>query len=249
MILGAVIMAGGYGKRMNSGVPKILHELAGRPMILYTLDTIAALDPKAVVVVVGYKASEVRRVVGEGVLYALQEEPQGTAHAMQTALKVFPQTIDTVVSVYGDDSAFYTKETLGDYLAFYQGTHADMACLTTEVTDPSGLGRILRGQGNRIIGIVEERLATDEEKKITEINTGAYIFNRRVLETLLPRVQKNETGEYFLTDMVSLAIQEGRRVIGYKLPDSSEWVGVNTPEQLARADERMRQLVERATIQ
>ncbi len=237
--LGAVVMAGGKGTRMNSGIPKVLHRLAERPIILYTIELLKQIPIATVVVVIGYKAKEVMQVVGTDVLYARQEEPEGTAHALQTALSVMPKAVTTILSVYGDDSAFYRPETLRDYIGSFIRSGADMACLTVVRDDPTGLGRIIRGEGNRIVGIVEEKLASEEQKRINEINTGAYLFKRGLLENTLPAIQRNPTGEYFLTDIVQLAIDRGFRVVAYRLPHTDEWVGVNTPEQLAAANDLM----------
>ena len=174
--IAAIVLAGGKGTRMNSAKPKVLHEIAGQPMISYSLDVLRGLGLKKIVIVVGYGAEEVKSFLGEVYDYALQEEQLGTGHAVAWGLKEVSSEFSHVLVVYGDDSGFYKKETLKSLVDQHLAGQATLSFITLEKINPAGLGRIVRDSDGKVIGIVEEKMATEDQKKITEVNDGCYIF-------------------------------------------------------------------------
>ena len=143
--------------------------------------------------------------------------------------------------LYGDDTAFYTPKTIKGVLDLHKKENAIITFITLVKEDPKGLGRILRDNKGNVIGIIEEKKANDEERKIKEVNDGLYVFNKNWLNINLPKIHKSSvTGEVYLVELIKMAIDSGKKVIAKKLPDSSEWQGVITPEELAKAEEKMR---------
>ena len=240
----AIVLAGGKGTRLSGGLPspkpKVLYEIAGRPLITYTLDLLKKLSLEEIIVVVGHKASEVKKVVGQGYKFAIQRERLGTGHAAAVGLTKVSSDIRDVLVINGDDSAFYKPGTIQKVLNKHVGKGNTITFVTLELENPSGLGRVLR-DGERVIGIVEEKAASEEEKRIKEINDGVYCFRRSWLEENLPKIKKSPVGEYYLVDLIGMAASQGEKVGVFKLEDPSEWCGVNTPEELKLADSLMRE--------
>ena len=246
----AIVLAGGKGTRLSGGLPspkpKVLYEIAARPLIAYTLDLLKKLSLEEIIVVVGYKASEVKKVVGQGYKFAIQRERLGTGHAAAVGLTKVSYNIRDVVVINGDDSAFYKPDTIQKVLNKHVGKGNTITFVILELEDPSGLGRVIR-DGEKVIGIVEDKIASEEEKRIKEINDGVYCFRRSWLEENLPKIKKSPVGEYYLVDLISLAVSQGEKVGVFKLDDPSEWLGVNTPEELKRADSLMRERLAHAS--
>ena len=239
MPLSVVVMAGGMGKRMFSKKVKVLHPLLGRPMLDYVVDTARGINPDVVVVVYGKKGQEIRGRY-EGVRYAFQEEPRGTGDAVKVALKEL-NDINGDVLVLSGDVPLIKKNTLLTLVDYHRRNKLDATLLTCEFDDPTGYGRIIR-DGEVIKGIVEEADATPEIKKIREINTGIYVFRKDALESALLKLKPdNVQGEYYLTDVIGIFVDEKRRVGGVKLRDKTEIKGVNTRKDLAEVEEILRQ--------
>jgi len=197
-----------------------------------------------VIVVLGHKVQEVIKTLSKSYTYAIQKKRLGTGDAVRVALKVLPSDTETVLVVNGDDSAFYRSETLGEFIEFHIENQNDLSLLYTRRKDPTGFGRVKK-LGDNIIKIVEEKEATQEEKKIKEINTGTYCFNLEFLKKNLKKLSKSKTtGEYYLTDLVDIAAHSCK-VRGMKLKDPSEWFGINTPEQLKQANLLMQKNVKK----
>jgi len=239
----AIVLAAGKGTRLAAGAPsprpKVLYEIAGRPLIAYTLDLLKSLGLREIVIVVGHKALEVKNVVGKGCKFAVQRKRLGTGHATAVGFSKVSSKPRTVLVINGDDSAFYKPETIQKVLNKHVGKGNTITFVTLEVENPSGLGRTIR-DGERVVGIVEEKDASEKQKKIKEINDGVYCFRRGWLENNLPKIKKSPVGEYHLVDLIGLAISQGERVGVFKLGDPSEWRGVNTPQELELADSLMR---------
>ncbi len=239
--IASVILAGGRGKRMN--LPdgnKVTVSLAEKPIILHIVQFMQKLFISTVVVVVGHAKESVMQVLqGETVLFAEQKEQLGTGHALECALDVIPEHISDVFVVYGDDAVFYNTKHLPVMEKLFEA-HAShgsaVTFLTIEQDDPQGLGRIIRNKDGQVQAIIEEKDATDEQKKIQEINPGCFVFSMEYLKKYLHRVEKSPvTGEYYLTSLVDLAIQHGEKVETVK-GGKLAWRGVNTPEELALAE-------------
>ena len=241
----AIILAGGKGTRLNcSDCPKVMLPIAGKPMIDYSLENLRQAGFSKPVVVVGYQAQKIKNHLKDCVIYAYQVEQLGTADAVKSAQPQIEKKIKNVLSIYGDDSAFYNPKTIKDLVNDHLEKQPAITLLTVEKEDPTGLGRIIRGKDGGVSGIVEEKLTSAQQKKIKEINTGCYVFNTDFLWPALKKIKKNPAGEYYLTDLIKIAIAEGKKVNAYRI-SSPEWFGINNSEELAKAEERMRTMREK----
>ena len=237
-----VILAAGLGKRMKSNRAKVLHELLQRPMILYVVDTAAAVAGDHVIVVVGHQADRVREVVSAhaDTRFAHQTAQLGTGHAVQCALPLIPDACRRVIILCGD-VPLITPETISTLLADHRRHRRHATVLAVEVDDPAGYGRILRDSNNRVIGIVEEADATAAEKKLRIINTGIYCVETDYLAAALGEIDSdNAQGELYLTDIVSVGHREKRNIGVIVADDPAEFVGVNSRQDL-RSVERLLQ--------
>ena len=246
----ALVLAAGKGTRLASGAPspkpKVLYELAGKPMVLYTLDILKKIGLEEIVIVVGHKASDVVKIAGKSFKFAVQEKRLGTGHAVKIGLERVSADRTQVIVLNGDDSAFYKVGTIKKVIDKHIGKGNTITFVSLEPADPKGLGRVVRKSG-KVVGIVEEKAATAQQRKIKEVNDGVYIFRRDWLEDNLPKIKKSAVGEYYLVDLVSLAVLQEQKVDAFKLSDSSEWLGVNTPKELAAADKYMRKMADNVT--
>lgn len=238
----AIILAAGRGSRMKAKTKnKVAFKLGGQPMIAHTVDHLLESGIKEIVAVVGFQANSVRSALGDKVAYATQFEQLGTGDAIKSALPKLPSNIKTVLTVYGDDSAFYPPELFEEMVAKQLGTKCDVLFLTIHKDDPTGLGRIVRSKSGKIIKIVEEKNATDEEKKIQEINTGFYCFDHDFLVKYIDDITKNHlTGEYYLTDMIEIALKNGKKVEALFIQDDSIWQGINNRSDFAKAQAKIK---------
>jgi len=240
MSLSIAILAAGQGTGMKSQLPKVLHPLAGRPMVKYVLDVAIQLEPTRLALVVGYGAQQLRQVLGDGILYVEQSDQLGTGHAVLQARELLAGQAETVLVLYGD-TPLITRQTLEAMLAHHTENKAAITLLTFRPDDPTGYGRILRDGTGRVVGIVEHKEATLEQRGIREINSGILCFRDAWLWSHLERLQlKHE--EYYLTDLVELAVAEGEPVAA-KATDATEVMGLDDRVKLARAETLMRQRI------
>ena len=249
-LLGAVVLAAGLGTRMRSTRAKVLHELAGRPLVRFPLDALAALAPDRVAVVVGHQADAVRQAVAAArlrdVRLVVQAEQRGTGHAVRCARDAFAGFPGDVLILYGD-VPLIRAETLRTLLEAHRTADADLTLITMCFAHPTGYGRILRAVDGRVVGIVEEKDASPEQRAITEINPGLYVARSTVLFSLLDELRPdNAQGELYLTDVVGLAARGGRRVHTVQAGEPEEVAGINTRGELARMESTLRErMVER----
>lgn len=230
--LTTVILAAGEGKRMRSRQPKVLHELCGRPLLSYAL-RLARTVCDRIVLVVGPDADAVRVAAGDGVTIVEQRERLGTGHAVLQARGHCDEAAGGPVLVLPGDVPLLSAETVDRLVKHHTATGAAATVLTAVVDHPHGYGRVLR-QGGRVKRIVEDRDATDDEKRVTEINTSVYCFDGRRLWSALERVKpENDQGEYYLTDVIGLLVKAGGRVEAVPVDDAEEALGVNDRKQLA----------------
>ena len=224
-----VILAAGQGTRMKSDLPKVLHRIAGKPMLRHVIDTARDLAPERIVVVHGHEGAKVREAItDEDLLWVEQAEQLGTGHAVGQALDALIG--ETTLVLYGD-VPLITPLTLERLLVKLE--QADLCVLTAELEDPTGYGRILR-QGEALTRIVEEKDATDEEREIREINSGIMAFRTELLRECIRDLDNdNAQGEFYLTDCVAIARDAGHRVTAVKAEDAIEIQGVNDRVQLA----------------
>ncbi len=237
-----VIMAAGKGTRMKSRLPKVLQRLAGVPLVQHVLNTAGQLDARAAVVITGHGADQVEPVVlAPGQALAVQcvrQEPQlGTGHAVQQAVPVLAD--DGVVVVLSGDVPLTQVDTLQALIALSDGQQ--LALLTLDMADPTGYGRIVR-EGTQVQAIVEHKDATEAQRQIHEVYSGIMAVPAKLLKSWLGRIDnQNAQGEYYLTDVVKLAVTDGVRVVAHKISDPVQVAGVNSPVQLAEL-ERAHQL-------
>lgn len=238
-----IILAGGKGTRMRSDMPKVLHPVNGVPIVRRLLDALMPIFPKPVVVI-GYRGEDVRRALGEGVLYATQAEPLGTGDAVRAAMEVLPdEAIERMVIVPGDHPLI-TRETIERLMAFQTEEGAPVALATVVVPNFDGenatflyYGRILRDEAGEVIGIVEWKDASENERNIREMNTSYYAFDARWLRKHVGLLSRdNVAREYYLTDLVRMAREDGDRVVALAISDIREAFGINDPEQLKRVE-------------
>jgi len=240
---GAIILAAGQGKRMKSKQAKVLHLLAGLPLVSYPLELVRRARLKTVFVIVGHQADAVTKALsGSPVTTILQDPPLGTGHAVLQTEKALKNFSGSLLILNGDTPLLRDK-TLRRLWALHQKKNAALTFLTTKLENPHGYGRILRNQDGSIKKIVEEKDATPEERAVREINTGVYIIEKSFLFTALEKVRPdNRQKEYYLTDVVHIAAQEGKRLIGLEA-DPGEVIGINSRADLASAEEILRKRI------
>lgn len=229
--LDVVILAAGQGKRMHSAMPKVLHRLAGQPLAAHVLAAARALSPRAIAVVVGYGAEDVERALAApDVTFVRQAPPRGTGDAARVALDALASDGVTLVGL--GDVPLVPAAALASVAEIAQASHVGL--LTARVRNPFGLGRILRGSDGDVQAIVEERDATPQERAVTEINTGFIAAPTALLKRWLSRLTPhNAQGEFYLTDIVAMAVAEGVPVGAHIVSDEVSILGVNDRAQLA----------------
>jgi len=235
--VGAIILAAGRGSRMKStDTNKVTLPLGDKPMVRHAVDRLESMNFASIVIVVGFaKDSVIESLKGTKAIFADQDVPQGTGHALSCGLSKVPDSIEHVLVMNGDDSAFYSEEVLEKLVSSHLVSGADITLLTIEKDNPFGLGRIVRDNNDKLIDIIEEKNATDEQRLIKEVNPGCYIFRLSFLNDYKNKIQKNElTGEYYINNFIELAVKEGLSVEALKV--SIPWRGVNTKEELVEAE-------------
>ncbi len=255
-VAAVIVLAAGGGTRMKSRRSKLLHEVAGRPMLSWAVNAARGLNPEHLVVVVGHLREQVEAQLAEDapdVATAVQAEQKGTGHAVGCALEGLGELTGEVVVTYGDVPMLDTA-TLQDLVAAHRAAHTLATVLTAEVPDPTGYGRILRN-GERVSGIVEHKDADDAQRRIREINSGIYVFDAVALRRGVAALSNdNAQGEYYLTDVVSMAAagsirgegSERSGVAAYRTEDLWQTEGVNDRVQLSRVNVEMnRRILER----
>jgi len=240
--LAIVILAAGRGTRMRSELPKVLHAIAGRPMIQHVLDVVGKLHAGNTVLVVGHGADMVRDLVGDAVDYVAQKQQLGTGDAVLQARGVLKGRANAVVVLYGD-MPLLDSETLRSLVLAHQAHEATITMLTCRREDAMGFGRILRDKEGRVSAIVEESQATPEELAIRELNPGVYCFDATWLWEHLGLLPLSSKGEYYLTDLISMATEEGHLVRAVVADDPLETLGINNRVHLAKAEEVLRRRV------
>ncbi len=240
-----VVMAAGKGKRMlNAEIPKVMHKVNGKPMVDHVVDLAINLGSTPVIVIVGFKREMVidhlEGVYGKAVTFAIQAEQLGTGHAvMQTEelLKGF----DGDVLVLSGDVPLLTQKTMQNLVNSHHRTGAAMTVLTADVDDPTGYGRIVRLSDGSVDRIVEHKDASEEEKRVSEINSGIYVFKRKELFDALHHITpENSQHEYYLTDVFGYFVHHGMRVSAVLAKHFDEIRGVNTVDQLKEAESALK---------
>lgn len=229
---------------MKSGTSKVLHEIFHKPLVYYPIEAARYAGAQEVCLVVGHKSEEVMKTFGDTVKYALQAERLGTGHAVMQAMDFIGDDGEILV-LYGD-TPLITAQTIEKMLAFHRKKKNAVTVLSALVDDPTGYGRIVRDESKHFVKIVEQKDATDEEKRITEINGGMYVFEAKHLKSALSKItNNNKQQEYYLTDTIEILLHEGYNVDAIAIMNPDDILGVNSREQLAQATAIMKQRINR----
>jgi bifunctional UDP-N-acetylglucosamine pyrophosphorylase/glucosamine-1-phosphate N-acetyltransferase len=236
--LSVLVLAAGKGTRLRSGTIKLLHAVAGRPMVSWVLDAAQALKPSATITVVGFQADRVKAALADsGSAFVLQKEQRGTGHAVLQASRAIGSKSGDLLILNGDLPTLRSA-TLRKLVNGHRRSGAALTVLTAELSDATGYGRILRNRSGHVERIVEHRDASTEQRRVKEINTGVYVADPgkllRVLRKLKPN---NDQGEYYITDAVQKLLSAGEPVAAICHSDAEEVLGVNTRKELARSSQ------------
>lgn len=239
MALKAIIMAAGKGTRMKSNTSKVMHLAHGKPIVKRIIEALNSLEVEENILILGHKKEQILEYFGNDISYVVQEEQLGTGHAVLQAKEKLVGYDGDVIILNGDVPLLRAK-TLKELYTLYLENKVDGIILTANFENPFSYGRILTEAG-KVTGIVEEKDATEEQKKIKEVNAGVYIFKAQDLLYALDRIDnKNEKGEYYLTDVIKILSQAGKKVISHSLEDSMEIQGVNSKVELALTSKVLR---------
>lgn len=241
-MLDIVILAAGQGTRMKSRLPKVLHPLGGKPLIKHCIDAAAAISENPPVLVIGHGGDQVRTAVGEAARYVVQAEQLGTGHAVMQARDTLQGKSDMVIVTYAD-MPLLRPETLQSLVEAQTSHDGPFSMLTVIADQPRGFGRIVRDAAGNVKAIVEERDCTLEQLVIQEVNPGIYCFKADWLWSHLDHIQISPKGEYYLTDLVAIAVNEDCAVNAIVMPDMNEAMGINTRVHLAEAEAVLRQRI------
>lgn len=239
----AVILAAGQGTRMKSKLYKVLHPVCGKPMVQHVVDQVEKLQVDSIVTVIGHGSEKVKAQLGNSVNYVYQQEQLGTAHAVIQAKDILGDK-DGVTLVICGDTPLMTSETIESLFLQHEKMGAKATILTAEASKPDGYGRIVRNEMGVVEKIVEHKDATEAERKITEINTGTYVFDNALLFQALNNVSnENVQGEYYLPDVIEILKQQGETVSAFQTNDFDETIGVNDRVALSEAEAIMRKRI------
>lgn len=234
MSLKTLILAAGKGTRMKSELPKVLHKVCGVPMVQKIVNTCSKIGSIENILILGHKKEEVLKVL-PNMQYVVQEEQLGTGHAVIQAKDKLKDFDGTVMILCGD-TPLLREETLKELYNYHKQTGATTTILTSIYENPFGYGRIVK-ENETVIGIVEEKEASEEIRAIKEVNAGVYCFESKDLLSALDRIDnKNEKGEYYLTDVISINVRDGKKVEAFLLEDNDEILGINSKIELEKAN-------------
>lgn len=238
---GVVILAAGRGTRLGCvDAPKVMLEIGGRPIVSYVVETLKKMgfSKEQICLVVGFHADKVRAYFGDTVTFAEQLEQKGTAHAAYVGAMSLSQKYEHILVVNGDDSAFYSVETIEDLITNHLHGHAVATLLSVVLEEIGNYGRIAR-DGNGRIEIIEKEYLSEATYPIRETSTGTFCFDRKWFEKIFPTMPPlRKLGEYGLPTTFAVAQNEGEHVQVVILKNSNEWFGVNTPDELVEANQR-----------
>lgn len=239
----SVILAAGMGTRMKSKMPKVLHKVCGKPLSKWVIDASKAAGADKVCAVVGHKAETVKEVLGDVCEFALQAEQKGTGHAVMQAIDVIKNSKGEVVILNGD-TPLITAETINKAIEYHKNNGNQATVITAILDDATGYGRIVRDNDGSVLKIVEQKDASEEEKKINEVNSGMYVFDAQSLVYALDKITPNNAqGEYYLTDTLEILLSAGKKIGGYAISDNDEIRGINDRVQLNEAEKIMQKRI------
>ncbi|MYL30205.1 NTP transferase domain-containing protein [Halobacillus halophilus] len=232
----AVVLAAGKGTRMKSDLPKVLHEVCGKPMVEHVIDQLNCLSIDKIVTIVGHQSERIQDQLGAAVDYAHQAEQLGTAHAVKMSREQLGHREGSTLIITGD-TPLISSRTLSDCLNLHKETKSAATILTMLPEDPTGYGRIIRNEQGEVERIVEEKDASEQERSVNEVNSGIFCFDNRLLFEALDLVSTdNEQGEYYLPDVIEVLQRKGKRISATSVKDVKEGLGINDRTQLAKAE-------------
>lgn len=243
MRIASIILAAGLGKRMNSTLPKVLHKVCGITMLQSVINTAKNLRTDKVIVVAGKQIDLIKKSVeSRGVLFVLQEEPKGTGHALLCAMPAL-KNFNGMFVVMNGDTPLITSDTIEKFMNLHCKDKNVISVLSFIAKNPADYGRIVRNDSGQLLSIIEDKDADQAQKKIDEVNSGVYAINHDVLYQL-DEIKKNRLkGEYYLTDIVALSSQKGLRTSAYCIGSEKEFMGVNTMQELYKAERLMKRQI------
>ena len=241
MKIKSIILAAGKGTRMKSELPKVAHKVNGIPMIIHVLNVLDRSKLDENIMILGYKADEIEGFVGKRAKIVIQKEQLGTGHAVKQARESIGEgKIDILITC--GDTPLLTSETITNFIEFHKQSSSRITLLTANFDNPTGYGRIIKDNNGNVTAIVEEKEGTDEQKKVKEINTGVYCIDSRLLFDALNDIDnKNEKGEYYLTDIIKIINKKGITIHSFLLSSNDEVLGVNSKVDLAQAEAVLRE--------
>ena len=249
MTIASITLAAGHGTRMRSALPKVLHPILGKPLVLHALSALGNVTDLPPVVILGHGAEDVQEAIQEGlkgaVQFAIQEPQLGTGHAVMCAQTLLEGKADQIVITFAD-MPLLTQASIERIIQLRQDTQSIMTITTVMSEEPRGFGRVIRAEDGSVQAIVEEVDCTPEQLLVREKNTSAYCIDAQWLWQSLGKIQPSAKGEYYITDLVAMAVAEGKRVSAYVLEDRSEGLGINDRVDLADTERALRMRVNRA---
>lgn len=241
----SVILAAGMGTRMKSKMPKVLHRVCGKPLTKWVIDASKEAGADLVVTIIGHGADMVRKTLGDVSEFAIQAEQKGTGHAVMQA-KEFIEKSNCVVILNGD-TPLINAQTIKKAVEYHNAKGEQATVITAILPDATGYGRIIRDADGSVLKIVEQKDASDAEKKINEVNSGMYVFDAKSLVFALDKITPNNAqGEYYLTDTLEILLKAGKKVGAYAIEDNDEIRGINDRVQLSEAEAIMRARINEA---
>lgn len=245
-MLTSIILAAGEGTRMKSNLPKVAHKVCGKALLTHVVESAVRANVEKNIVVVGHKSDIVKKCIDKDVVFVEQpigdNQPYGTAFAVKQA-KEHINDNDTVIVLCGD-TPLITSETLKEFAIYHKNGDFKATVLTSQMEFPKGYGRIIRNEVGEVESIVEEKDASEEQRKIQEVNSGIYCFEGKSLLAALDKIGNNNSqNEYYLTDALDILKHDGFKIGGYKILDSGEIQGINSKVQLSEAEKIMRKRI------
>ncbi len=242
----SVILAAGMGTRMKSAMPKVIHKVCGKELCRWVIGASKEAGADKVVTIIGHKADMVRPLIESETEIAIQAEQKGTGHAVMQAVEFIKDSEDCVVILNGD-TPLITSDMIGKAIAYHKESGNQATVITAILDDATGYGRIVRNADGNVVKIVEHKDATEEERKINEINSGMYVFDAEDLVYALGKLTPNNAqGEYYLTDTLEILLATGKKIGAYAIEDNDEIRGINNRIQLNEAEVIMRNRINRA---
>ena len=232
--LSVIIMAAGKGTRMKSEIPKVLHELSGDTLLNHVIKSSEELSPDKIIIIIGYQAELVKKTISsDNILYSMQENQYGTGHAVMQA-KPHLKNFKGNTLILSGDVPLIKASTLSSLINKHELGNYDACMLTAEIKNPEGYGRVIRDINGNLKKVQEHKDCNHEQLNINEINSGIYIFDNQRLFELLPMLDNNnQQSEYYLPDVLSMMVKDGRKIGLEKIKNNDEIQGVNTLEQLS----------------